>query len=338
MSSLVFFKVNSTSFITTTASVETSSIITHEPWFILFDIVMILSSALSVVLSALFLLIIIVDKTCYTVPMMLVANTCLSGIIIGCSTLSLSAFTFQNDLKKIHYQDSLCIFRAYLGYSSCALFCFSFLLQATYRCIVVMYPTHLWYQSFRFQSLIIGLTWIFCFVCVLPLLFTGDITYNVDNQICQVVLRLSFATIYTPLIIYVIPILALIFVYFKLVRYVHEMRKRVTPVNTLSRAQQELKMVRRTATLVVILSIFGCPYIAITFMSYFTAPPRYQYRVAFIFLDVSLALVMIILFPFTDPLKASATKTLNGCKRSSDDARSELNPSRMGLMMSPLHL
>lgn len=315
-----------------------TSLIAHESWFILSDIIMIMSSTLSIILSVIFLLIIIVDETCYTVPMMLVANTCLSGFVIGCSTLSLSAFTFQNDLKQIYYEDSLCTFRAYIGYSSCALFCFSFLLQATYRCIVVMHPTHLWYQSFRFQSLIICLTWIFCFVCVLPLLFTDEIEYSVDSQICQVVLRLSFATIYTALIIYIIPIWILIFVYFKLVRYVHEMRKRITPVNALTRAQQELKMVGRIATLVLILSIFGCPYIALTFMSYFTTPPKYHYRIAFTFLDVSLALVMIILFPFTDPLRASVMTTINGRTRSSGDAERRFSPPRMESVMSSLHM
>jgi hypothetical protein len=36
-------------------------------------------------------------------------------------------------------------------------------------------------------------------------------------------------------------------IYYKLVRYVHEMGKHVTTANTLLRAQRELKMVRRTS-------------------------------------------------------------------------------------------
>ena len=154
---------------------------------------MIVCSILTIILAIIFLLIIILDKTCHTVPMMLIANSYLSALIAGCSALSLGIFTFQNDLKQIQYQDSFCVFRGYISYVAGALFNYSFLLQALYRYLIVIYPTRLFFQSFRFQILIICLTWIFGFVYPFAFLFNGEIIYNVDNQICQLPLRFSFS-------------------------------------------------------------------------------------------------------------------------------------------------
>jgi hypothetical protein len=49
---------------------------------------------------------------------MLVTNSCLSALIVGCVTFGMSLFTIQNDLKQIAYEDSLCVIRAYFGYAS----------------------------------------------------------------------------------------------------------------------------------------------------------------------------------------------------------------------------
>ena len=83
--------------------------------------------------------------------MMLVANSCLAELVFGSDMLGMAIFTFQNDLKQIQYQDSLCIFRGYLGYIATILQNYSYLLQAVYRYIIVVYPTRLFWQSAKFQ-------------------------------------------------------------------------------------------------------------------------------------------------------------------------------------------
>ena len=69
-------------------------------------------------------------------------------------------------------------------------------------------------------------------------------------------------------------------------------------------------MVRRTVILVIILITVCFPYTLFMFMSFFNHAPKYHFRIAFIFIDVSLLLVMIVLFQFTDPLKASVMKII----------------------------
>ncbi|CAF4755978.1 unnamed protein product, partial [Rotaria sp. Silwood2] len=94
-------------------------------------------------------------------------------------------------------------------------------------------------------------------------------------------------------------------------RYVRSMSSLVTPVNTLSRAKRELKMVQRIVILVAILVILGFPFVLFILMSFFTNPPKYHFRIAYLFIDVSLVLVLMALFQFTEPVKASMMKRIN---------------------------
>jgi hypothetical protein len=110
--------MNSTSLIEETLSVQNSIVTIVESWFIPFDIFLIICSILIILILTLFLLIIIFDKTCHTIPMLLIGNTSLSGLLMGCILLSFSIFTLRNDLLEIEYEDSLCILRAYIGYVS----------------------------------------------------------------------------------------------------------------------------------------------------------------------------------------------------------------------------
>ncbi|CAF4769894.1 unnamed protein product, partial [Rotaria sp. Silwood2] len=99
-------------------------------------------------------------------------------------------------------------------------------------------------------------------------------------------------------------------IYFKLIRYVQDMSKHVIPTNTLYRAQRELKMVRRIVILIMGIVTIGFPYALFIFISFFTTPPKYHFRIAYIFVDTSLAFVMIALFQFTEPLKISIMKRI----------------------------
>jgi hypothetical protein len=187
----------------------------------------------------------------------------------------------------------------------------SYLLQAIYRFIRIVYPTRLFYQSVKFQLFLICLTWIFGYLYPIVFLVRGEILYNIDNQICQLPLHLSFSIIYMANFAYITPVFLTMIIYLKLVRYVKAMSVRVTLVNTLSRARRELKMVRRTVILVSILIVYCFPYAMFIFLSFFIVIPKYHFRISYVFIDASYLFVMIALFQFTDPLKASIMKTIH---------------------------
>jgi hypothetical protein len=282
-----------------------------ESWFIPFDIFNIICLILVIILAVTFLFIAIIDKTCHTVPMMLVANSCLTELIFASNSLGMTVFTLENDLKQIQYQDRLCIFRGYLNLAAGGLQSYSYLLQAIYRYVVVVYPARLTYQSARFQILLVCLIWMCAIIYPIPIVFTNQIKYDVDNQLCLMPFHLSFLIIFNACYVYMIPVGSIVFIYFHMVRYVKQMSKRVTTGNTLFRAQRELKMIRRIIRLVSILLSLGIPFTIFILMSFFNSAPKYDFRIAFIFVDVSLALVMIALFQNTDPVKASLMKKMN---------------------------
>jgi hypothetical protein len=159
--------------------------------------------------------------------------------------------------------------------------------------------------------LLICLTWICGIIYPIPIVFTDQIKYDVDNQICQMPLGLSFLTIFNACYVYMIPVGAIILIYFHMVRYIKRMSRRVTPANILSRAQRELKMIVRIIRLISILLTLGLPYMIFIFMSFFNSAPKYDFRIAYIFVDVSLVFVMIALFQNTDPVKTSLMKIIN---------------------------
>ncbi|CAF0844356.1 unnamed protein product [Adineta steineri] len=287
-----------------------TSALTTESWFIPIDIIMLLCTILTIILAIIFLFIVILDKACHTVSMMLISNSCISILVFTCVLLSMCIFTLENDFKQIIHQDSLCLIRAYFGYVAVGTLYFSFLIQALYRFIVVIYPTRLFWQSTKFQFLMIFLTWMIGFIYPTVFTLSGIVAYNSDNQLCQIPIRPSFFIVYSCSCIYFISVTIIMFVYFKLLRYVHAMKNHVIPVNTLIRAQKELKMTKRIVILIATLLTLGFPYALFILMSFFTSPPKYSYRIAFLFVDTSLVAAMLILFQFTDPVKSYIIKIM----------------------------
>jgi len=263
-------------------------------------------------ITVIYLCIIALDKICHTVRMILFANTCLTGLVCGITIFASTVFTLCNDLKQIQYQDSMCIVRGYLVYVSPALHAYSYVLATIYQYMLVVHPTRLFWNSARTQIILIIIGWILAFAFIIPFLFTGDIVYDFNNQICEIPLRLSFPVFYIPLVVFVIPITVVMVFYFKLVRYVKEMGKNLTPAATLLRAQRDLTMVRRIVILLQILLTAGCPMTVFYVLSFFNHAPKYHTRIGYFFVGISLLCVMIVSFQFTDLLKASVKKIICG--------------------------
>jgi hypothetical protein len=286
------------------------TIIKTELWFLPFDVLMIITTSLTLILGVIFLCIVITHKICWSVPMILICNSCLAEVLLSCILLSMAIFTFEHDLKKDVEDTSFCVTIAFLCYITDTVQNYSYLLTAIYRYVSVVYPTKILWQSAKFQVCLIIGQWIFCIVFALPLLLTGQIMYNIDNQICQVPLRLSLAVIYISIILYIIPNLSILFVYIKLARYVRQMSIRTISAQTLFHARRELRLVQRTFILTNILIILGIPYAIFTFISFFTTPPKYHFRIAYICIDISILSIMIVTYCFTKQIQEIIQKLL----------------------------
>ena len=286
-------------------SINDSFVLIYESWFLPIDVITNVCILIGIILALVFFIFILHDKTCHTVPMLLVGNSCFIGIIFGIVMYAMNLFKLLNDVQQNVYRDFFCNCRGYLGYATCSILNFSYFLQAMYRYVRVVYPNRLFYQTAKFQLLLIVLTWLFGIFYPFHFLFTGEILYDIRNQICQLPLHLSFSIIYMANFAYMTPVALTFIVYMKLVYYVKKMGKRITPANVLSRAKKDLQMVKRTVVLVSILIIYCLPYAVFIFLSFIITIPTYHFRISYVFIDASYLFVMIILFQFTDPLKTS---------------------------------
>ncbi|CAF1018645.1 unnamed protein product [Adineta steineri] len=281
-----------------------SALAETEVWFLPFDIISIISTSLSIILGLLYLFIVIKHKTYSPVQMLLVCNSSVAIILLSCVLLNMAIFSIQHDLQHSSEKNILfCIILGFLGYATDGLQNYSYLLTAAYQYISVVYPNKVIWRTVKIQFyLIIGI-WIVCILYSLPLLLTGQITYNIDNQICQVPLRLSLPMVYVTVIIYMIPNSGILGFYIKLTRYVHQISLRTVANHTLFHARRELKLVKRTFILSNTLIVLGLPYMIFVLMSFFTPPPKYHFRIAYICADISVLVVVIIGYCFTPNMK-----------------------------------
>jgi hypothetical protein len=60
-----------------------------ESWYIPMDILRLVCIMITITIALMFLVIIALNKTCQTVPMMLVANTCVAQLVCVCTALGL---------------------------------------------------------------------------------------------------------------------------------------------------------------------------------------------------------------------------------------------------------
>ena len=117
------------------SSINTTTRIDFKPWFIVVDITIIILLAFTVLLAVCFLTIVILNKTCHTMPILLTCNSCIAEIVYGCNMMSIAVFSLENDRKRRIFQDPLCVFRDYLGYVGTGMLLYSLTLQALYRYI-----------------------------------------------------------------------------------------------------------------------------------------------------------------------------------------------------------
>ncbi|CAF0721194.1 unnamed protein product [Adineta steineri] len=284
--------------------INDSTLIQTEVWFVPFDIIGIISTSLSIIFGLLYLFIIIKHKTYSSVQLLLVCNSCIAVILFSCVLLNMAIFTLQHDLQKSSENNtSFCIILGFLSFVTDGLQNYSYLLTAVYQYISVVYPNKIIWRTVKTQFYLIIVIWIVCIIDMVPVFVTGQISYNIDNQICQIPLRLSVSVIYVGAMIYMIPNFGIVAVYIKLTRYVHQMSFRTISNNTIFHARRELRLLKRTFILSNTLIVIGIPYMIFNYMSFFTSPPKYYFRIAYICVDISVLMVVIIGYCFTPNIK-----------------------------------
>ncbi|CAF0930094.1 unnamed protein product [Adineta ricciae] len=282
-----------------------------ESWFIPLDIIPMFALILTIISDCIFLIVIIFDKACHTLQMMFIAYTCFAQLLTSINMTWVYIFRLENDLKQLQYYNSMCLFRGYFTPASCAMMIHSFTLQTFHRYMTAVHPTHLFWQSIRTQLFLICISFVFCLLFPLIPLLAGYIVYNVYNQNCEILFSFNFGVIWISSCTYNVPVVIIIFLYFRLILYAKSINNVATAANVFSRAQRELKMVKQIVILVSMLLIFGVPYVTFIVTSFFTNIPLYHYRISHIFVVLPYPVLIATLFYFTEPLKDSLKKNFS---------------------------
>ncbi len=124
---------------------------------------------------------------------------------LKCNNIFYSSYYIKNDSEDNHSQNFFCMVLGYLDYFTDFLQNYSYLLNAIYQYIAILYPARILWRSFKFQISLIGIQWIFAIAFFLSLLLIRELTYHSDVQICQIPLRLFAFMIYVTLVLYSIP-------------------------------------------------------------------------------------------------------------------------------------
>ena len=275
---------------------------TYESWFIALDVLSISLLLMTLLLSTSLLIIIVLNEGRRTVPAVLEINSCAVHIFLGSVLLSMALFSLENDRQQRVYHDWLCSLRGYFIYVGTSLFLHSLTAQALYRYTIIIHPTRLSFQSMRLHATLICSIWIFSLVALAPWAFTGDIVYDEDNRVCLLLLRPSVPVLYNMTYAYIIPILIIIYLYFRLVRHVRQMSVRASAAPTHFHERRELVVVRRVITIVTVLLTFGLPYTFFAIVSFIRPPPRYHYRICIFCTNVAQTCVTFALFKFSPPV------------------------------------
>ncbi len=107
-------KMNSTFYTLSLTFIDNSSTTNFESWFIPLDILSIICTDILIGLTALFLFIIILNKTCHTISMMLIIDSCLIAFALEVIPFIL-AITIDSDTDHLYNMDrcfliSICIY------------------------------------------------------------------------------------------------------------------------------------------------------------------------------------------------------------------------------------
>lgn len=59
----------------------------------------------AIIFTSIFIIIIILNKACHTVPMLLIATICLTGFLCDIIHVTITIYTLHNDFKQSEYYD-----------------------------------------------------------------------------------------------------------------------------------------------------------------------------------------------------------------------------------------
>ncbi|UJR14351.1 hypothetical protein I4U23_001347 [Adineta vaga] len=278
------------------------------------SILMIVCCTFGIFFAFVFIIIVMFHRRCHTLTIFLVLNSTIAGLIANLTCISQAIYQLL-DVGN----DRLCNIRGLLLQIGTGVLYHTLCVQAFYRLFVTVYSTQQYLQTTRFIILMVLIQWIFSASFGLPIFFTNRITYQSGSRICQVSLEDTIGFVYFSLVIFFLPLIIIIIIYFQIVQYMKRTPFSTTyRSNTLisqNRRQSELRLIRRILTLVIILFILGFPYslFYLLIQSHIMSPWPYMARISYLFITFGQSASMLINLITTDDVRKSLIDIIRKC-------------------------
>ncbi|CAF0866862.1 unnamed protein product [Rotaria sp. Silwood1] len=281
---------------------------------ILGSISMLISTAIALVVSLIYLVVISLSQgRNLSVSSLLASNTFLSALTYSSAHFTIAISVLKSDVVAIdgirnRLYNPFCMSSAFVFYGGCALLYYSYVMEAMQRFSRVVLYDYRWLHRRRVQLLFIIIQWLFCILgTFIPLSITNQLQYDIYMNMCIIPIRSSGWTMYYAIYCYTIPLVLIAFFYHKLIQYITTVRSRVSAClisgSVVVAAQRQLALIQRVIVLVSILIASGLPYSAFIFMGFWMDPPVYQFRISFLCVDISLATVVCTMFRYSRDIK-----------------------------------
>ncbi|CAF1299714.1 unnamed protein product [Adineta steineri] len=285
------------------------------------SILMVICSIFGIICAFLFIIIVLTHRQCHTLTILLVFNSTIAGLIANTTCISQAIYQLLDVAN-----DSLCTVRGLFLQAGTGVLYHTLCVQALYRLFVTVYSARRSLQTTRFIILVVVIQWIFSISFGLPILFTGHITYQQGSRICQVSLEDTIGFIYFASIIFFIPLIMIVYIYFRIVKYMKDNPFSTTNRSTINgqqRHQSELRLIRRILTLVIILFILGFPYFLFYLLIHLhiVSPWSYMPRISYLFITFGQSASMLINLITTDDVKKSLINIIRKCFGKKDPAQ-----------------
>ncbi|CAF1375622.1 unnamed protein product [Adineta ricciae] len=226
-----------------------------------------------------------------TVAMLLTTNTYVGILTFSIVLLSTSIDIFKADVlgMSVLIDKPLvaCQFQGFLLYERCGCCYSSFVLQAIYRLLRVLYPRRLFLQSYKFNSICIIIQWIVCFLLILPSFIYRDAFFVLYESDYFCGLRLFY--------------------------FVSHQNPQLLQTQQGRRAQRDYIIMRRILFTMIVLLLAGIPNVGLAFLAQFKpnlSGDYYMYRIEWMVPSVSMLTVSIGLVFITPQLKTVVVSCL----------------------------
>ncbi|CAF1403863.1 unnamed protein product [Adineta steineri] len=202
--------------------------------------------------------------------------------------ISMNVRSMLGDLYNQSFDSSWCIVSGYLAIVMLGMLYMTFVNQAFYRLIRIVYSQNRWFQSLKLYIMlpIIEIIVVTCILlCVLiPL---NEMIYLPNDHFCTISFTNIPGILSAAVVAYICPFCCILFIYIHITRFIHRQGNTQTLVIK-QRQSRDLLIIRRILIIVSFLLILGIPGMTLIFMFIITGE-EYLLLARIVFLPVSVS-------------------------------------------------